>query len=160
MNEKPTLPKCVIYTDGAYSHQYGIGGWAWVHMERGTGKIASFMETGYTYNTTSNRMEMTAAIKALEFLPSASDIFMYTDSKYLQQGFDLWMHNWKKSGWKTSSKEPVKNQDLWEILLQLKSRHIISMRWVKGHSGHHGNELVDRLAKEAVGKGKIMLQYR
>lgn len=101
-------------------------------------------------NTTNNRMEMLAAISALEALKRRCNVILTTDSKYLKDGISRWLPNWKKRGWKTVNREPVKNEDLWRRLDYLASKHNIDWRWVKGHRGHTENERADRLANEAI----------
>jgi ribonuclease HI len=136
----------VIYTDGACRGNPGPGGW---------GAILSYGETekelyGSAPDTTNNRMELTAAIAALDALSRACSVDLYTDSQYVRQGVLEWMANWKKRGWKTAAKKPVKNQDLWQALDQAMARHDINWHWVKGHAGVPGNERADELANLAI----------
>lgn len=135
-----------IYTDGACKGNPGPGGWgAWLRY--GDKEKELF---GGELNTTNNRMELMAAIKGLEILTRPCKVKLTTDSEYLRKGVLEWMDNWKKRGWKTASKQPVKNQDLWMLLDNALSQHEISWHWVKGHSGHPGNERADQLANRGV----------
>lgn len=135
-----------IYTDGACKGNPGPGGWgAWLRY--GSNEKELF---GGELNTTNNRMELMAAIQALEVLSRPCSVKLTTDSEYLRKGVLEWMANWKKRGWKTASKQPVKNQDLWMRLDDAISKHEISWHWVKGHSGHPGNEKADELANKGV----------
>jgi ribonuclease HI len=138
--------KMEIYTDGACSGNPGPGGWGALLRYKGVEKELS----GYEPDTTNNRMELTAAIRALEALNKSCDIEFYTDSKYVMDGVTQWMKGWKAKGWKTAAKKPVKNQDLWQELDELVSQHNINWHWVKGHSGHKENEIVDKLATDAI----------
>lgn len=135
-----------IFTDGACSGNPGPGGWG--ALLRCDGKEKEL--NGGEVLTTNNRMEMMAAIKALEALKYPCEVDLYTDSKYLKDGITQWIHGWKKKNWHTASKEPVKNADLWQILDPLTQRHQIIWHWVKGHSGHIENERVDALARQAI----------
>ena len=137
--------KEIIYTDGACSGNPGKGGWAAVVINETNEKIISGSEN----LTTNNRMELTAVIKALE-LTVTSNITVFTDSKYVKNGIEDWINNWKKNGWKTASKGPVKNKDLWEALDQLNVNNNIKWEWVKGHSNDKYNNLVDEKAREAI----------
>jgi ribonuclease HI len=139
------LNKEIIYTDGACSGNPGKGGWAAVIINKTNEKIISGSEN----LTTNNRMELTAVIKALE-LTITNNVTVFTDSKYVKDGIESWINNWKKNGWKTASKEPVKNKDLWEVLDQLKENKNIKWEWVKGHSNDKYNNLVDEKAREAI----------
>ncbi len=139
------LNKEIIYTDGACSGNPGKGGWAAVIINETNEKIISGSEN----LTTNNRMELTAVIKALE-LTVTNNITVFTDSKYVKNGIEDWINNWKKNGWKTASKGPVKNKDLWEVLDQLKENKNIKWEWVKGHSNDKYNNLVDEKAREAI----------
>jgi len=135
-----------IYTDGACKGNPGPGGWgAWLRF--GANEKELF---GGEKNTTNNRMELLAAIQALEALNRPCDIKLTTDSEYLRKGVLEWMQGWKKRGWKTAAKQPVKNQDLWVRLDDAIQRHNIQWHWVKGHSGHEGNEKADMLANKGV----------
>jgi len=108
------------------------------------------MMHGGEADTTNNRMELTAAIKALNVLKDDSSVVLYTDSKYVMDGINEWMPNWKKRGWKTAARKPVKNQDLWQGLDEAIGRHKIDWRWVKGHAGNPGNEMADELANKGI----------
>ena len=135
-----------IYTDGACRGNPGPGGWGALLRYRGHEKSLKGAEA----NTTNNRMELQAAINALQALKRPSQVDLTTDSKYVKDGITQWMDNWKKRGWKTSAKKPVKNEDLWRTLDELVSKHHVNWHWVKGHSGHDENEYVDQLANEAI----------
>lgn len=135
-----------IYTDGACSGNPGPGGWG-VLLRYGAKEKELF---GGEKDTTNNRMELTAVIRALEALTRPVKVRLHTDSTYVMQGITKWIHGWKKNGWKTSSKEPVKNADLWQELENATQRHTIEWRWVKGHAGHDGNERADGLANKGV----------
>jgi ribonuclease HI len=135
-----------IFTDGACRGNPGPGGWGALLRYRGREKLLKGSET----LTTNNRMEMTAAIAALAALKRDSDVVLNTDSRYVMEGIDRWLATWKRRGWKTAGRKPVKNEDLWRRLDEVSRRHRIQWRWIKGHSGHPENELVDRLANEAI----------
>ena len=135
-----------IYTDGACSGNPGPGGWGALLRYGDHEKELS----GGEAETTNNRMEMQAVISALESLKEPCTINLYTDSKYVIQGMTEWLEGWKRKGWKTASKKPVKNVDLWQTLEALTSQHHITWHWVKGHAGHAENERVDALAVAAV----------
>ncbi|KTD06438.1 ribonuclease HI [Legionella gratiana] len=135
-----------IYTDGACKGNPGPGGWGVLLRYKGQEKTLH----GGEVHTTNNRMELMAAIKGLEALKRSCTVDLYTDSQYLRQGMMDWLPNWKMKGWRNSKKEPVKNADLWMLLDELASRHQINWHWVKGHSGHLENELVDALANQAI----------
>lgn len=135
-----------IYTDGACRGNPGPGGWG-ATLEMGE----HFRElSGAEAMTTNNRMELMAVISALEALKRPVPIKLYTDSEYVRRGITEWLKSWKARGWKTADRKPVKNQDLWERLDAIASRHDIEWHWVKGHSGVPGNERVDRLANAAI----------
>lgn len=138
-----------IYTDGACRNNPGPGGWGALLRFGDHEKCLS----GFEPATTNNRMELTAAIEALKCLQEPCQIILTTDSQYVRQGITLWLAAWKKSGWRTKSKEPVKNQDLWQALDLCNSVHQIEWRWVKGHSGHVENDRVDQLATSAIDIG-------
>ncbi len=138
--------KIYIYTDGACKGNPGPGGWGALMVYNSTEK--EFY--GGEQHTTNNRMEMTAAIKALSQLTRPCDVVLTTDSQYLRQGITQWIANWKKRGWKTAAKQPVKNKDLWQQLDELEQKHSISWNWVKGHSGHSENERADELANKGI----------
>lgn len=135
-----------IFTDGACRGNPGPGGWGALLRYGGREKELS----GAAAQTTNNRMELTAAIKALEAVTEPCRISLTTDSNYVKNGIMQWIGGWKRRGWRTASKSPVKNQDLWQRLDELALRHEIEWRWVKGHSGHAENERVDALANEAI----------
>ncbi len=135
-----------IYTDGACSGNPGPGGWGAILIFKGSRKELS----GGERETTNNRMELMAAIGALEALKRPCDIRLHTDSMYLKDGVTKWIHGWKKNGWKTADKKPVKNVDLWQRLEEAAAKHKISWRWVRGHDGHEMNEAADALARAAV----------
>ena len=136
-----------IYTDGACSGNPGIGGWGVVNLENNNDPI--FLNGGDN-NTTNNRMELSAALNALKFFKEKKELTIITDSKYLKDGIQSWIQNWKKNGWKTASKKPVKNKELWIELDELISRHNISWEWVKGHAGNKHNEKADYLARRYI----------
>ena len=138
-----------IYTDGACSGNPGRGGWGALLVYRGRA-----MEIcGGERDTTNNRMELMAAIHALEALNRPSRARLHTDSVYLRDGITRWIARWKKNGWKTASKKPVKNVDLWQRLDKVVENHDLEWHWVKGHSGHRGNERADRLARDGMARG-------
>jgi ribonuclease HI len=139
-------PHVIIHTDGACSGNPGPGGW---------GAILSYGEhekelKGGEPHTTNNRMELMGAISALEALKRPSTVELHTDSKYVHDGISKWIHGWKRNGWKTADKKPVKNVDLWQRLDQAIQRHEVHWRWVKGHAGHELNERADKLAVAAI----------
>lgn len=135
-----------IHTDGACSGNPGPGGWGAILEYNGHEKELSGAEA----ETTNNRMELMAAIAALEALKRSSQVRLVTDSVYVRDGVTKWIHGWKKNGWKTAAKKPVKNEDLWRRLDDVASRHHVQWEWVKGHSGHPENERADALAREAI----------
>ena len=135
-----------IYTDGACKGNPGPGGWGVILRFNTQEKELKGAEP----HTTNNRMELMAAIQGLMALTRPCEVALYTDSQYLRQGMMGWLAQWKKSGWRNSKKEPVKNMDLWQQLDTLAQRHKISWHWVKGHSGHPENERADVLANEAI----------
>ena len=138
--------KIKIYTDGACSGNPGKGGWGALIQENDNEKKLS----GSELNTTNNRMELTAVIKALEQYDEAREIEVFTDSKYVMQGITEWIKNWKNNHWKTSQKKDVKNKDLWILLDTVSAKHDIKWSWVKGHAGDYGNEIADKLATQAI----------
>lgn len=135
-----------IYTDGACRGNPGPGGWGVLLRYNGTEKELY----GGEAHTTNNRMELLAAIMALEGLTRPCDVVLYTDSRYVMQGITEWMDNWKRRGWKTAGKKPVLNVDLWQRLDRAAGRHRIKWQWVRGHSGHPENERADRLANRGI----------
>ena len=135
-----------IYTDGACKGNPGPGGWGAVLRTDGEEKELF----GGEPHTTNNRMELTAVIRALELLKPPCQIEVYTDSQYVQKGITEWLRGWKARGWKTASKEPVKNVDLWKRLDECAASHEIEWHWVRGHAGHAGNERADALANRGV----------
>ena len=135
-----------IFTDGACKGNPGPGGWGVLLRYNGTEKTLF----GGDKTTTNNRMELLAAIRGLAALSEPCDVKLTTDSQYVRKGVTEWIHNWKKNGWKTSDKKPVKNSDLWQELDTQSQRHQIEWRWVKGHSGHRENEIADQLANQGV----------
>ncbi|GAB3629836.1 ribonuclease HI [Pandoraea terrae] len=141
-----TLPQVEIFTDGACKGNPGPGGWgAW--LKSGDHEKELF---GGELNTTNNRMELLAVIRALEALTKPCHIVLHTDSQYVQKGISEWIHGWKARGWKTAAKAPVKNADLWQLLDAVSQKHEIDWRWIKGHAGHEGNERADQLANRGV----------
>ncbi|PCJ29864.1 MAG: ribonuclease HI [Rickettsiales bacterium] len=139
-----SLPFVEIYTDGACSGNPGPGGW---------GALLIFEDTqkeifGYDIETTNNKMEIFAAISALNILKKSCRVNLYTDSKYVQKGITEWIHNWQRNGWRKSDNKPVKNVELWQSLQQKIEKHEINWCWVKGHSNNKGNDIADRLAVE------------
>jgi ribonuclease HI len=139
-----------IYTDGSCNTTTGDGGWAYLLVYGKAKKEAS----GHEANTTNNRMELTAAVKALEALKEPCNVTLTTDSQYLRKAFtEGWLNTWQRNGWKTANKDAVKNQDLWEELLELSSKHTLTWEWTEGHAGHPENERVDKLALKARRQG-------
>ena len=141
-----TRPKVVIHTDGACSGNPGPGGWGAI-LESGPHRKEL---KGGEAQTTNNRMELTAAIEALEALKKPSDVELYTDSNYLRGGITGWIKGWKRNGWRTADKKPVKNVELWQRLEQAEAPHRVDWHWVKGHAGHGENERADELAREGL----------
>lgn len=147
MSEAPReRPSIVIYTDGACSGNPGPGGWGAILM---SGSHRKEIHGGEAH-TTNNRMELMAVIAALEALKFASDIELFTDSQYVKNGITEWIHGWKRNGWKTADKKPVKNAELWQQLDEARKRHKIEWKWVKGHAGHPENERADELARLGI----------
>jgi len=135
-----------MYADGACRGNPGPGGWG--VLLRFGGRERSLH--GGAASTTNNRMELTAVIRGLEALKRPCRVQLYTDSQYVQKGITQWIHDWKRRGWRTADKKPVKNVDLWQQLEALAARHVVSWHWVKGHAGHDGNERADALANLGV----------
>ena len=140
------MKKIDIYTDGACRGNPGPGGWGVLLI---AGKRTKTMHGGDP-ETTNNRMELTAAIEALNALKGSRNVVLHTDSKYVMDGINEWMPNWKKRGWTTAAKKPVKNKDLWQALDEAVARHEIEWKWVKGHDGNEGNEMADLLANRGI----------
>ena len=140
------LPRVTIYTDGACDPNPGPGGWAALLRFKGQEKIL----TGSDPDSTNNRMELTAAISALETLKRPCSVDLYTDSEYVKNGITSWINGWKRNGWRTADKKPVKNVDLWKRLDDALKHHQVRWHWVKGHAGHAMNERADELAREGL----------
>ncbi|GJG95827.1 ribonuclease HI [Cupriavidus pauculus] len=140
------MQEVTIYSDGACKGNPGPGGWGAVLVSAGHEKELF----GGENPTTNNRMELMAVIEALRALKRPCVINIYTDSQYVQKGISEWIHGWKKRGWQTADKKPVKNADLWQILDELRQPHTVEWHWVRGHNGHPGNERADRLANRGV----------
>ncbi len=136
----------VIFTDGACSGNPGPGGWGAVMIY---GEHRKELEGGEQH-TTNNRMELLGAIRALEALKRHTVVELHTDSSYLKNGITQWIHGWKRNGWKTADKKPVKNAELWQQLDELRSKHTVDWHWVKGHAGHPENERADELARSGM----------
>lgn len=145
-----------VYTDGACRGNPGPGGWG-VLLRMGGHEKELF---GGEVDTTNNRMELTAVIRALEALKRPVRVRVHTDSQYVQKGISEWIHAWKKRGWLTADKRPVKNVELWRALDELASLHRVEWRWVKGHAGHAGNERADALARRGIATLKTKVQRR
>jgi len=143
--------RVVIYTDGACSGNPGPGGWGAILSFRGREREL----WGGEADTTNNRMELMAAIRALEALKRPSAVEIHTDSQYVRNGITQWMHGWKRNGWRTASKQPVKNQELWRELDRLAGIHEVEWHWVKGHAGHEENERADALARRGVEEARF-----
>ena len=139
--------KISICTDGACSGNPGIGGWGVVILVPGDDPVHL---NGGSNNTTNNQMELTATIEGLQYFKESKQILIITDSKYVINGIESWIKNWKKNGWKTASKKPVKNKDLWEKLDKEITKHTIEWHWVKGHAGNDNNEKADYLARRFI----------
>ncbi len=147
---EPARPHVELFTDGACSGNPGPGGWAFVLRHPASGK--EIERSGGEAMTTNNRMELLAVIEGLRALTKPSRVDLTSDSQYVLNGLKEWMAAWKKRGWKTADKKPVKNQDLWEILDELSNRHEIRFHWIRGHNEHPENERCDRLAVAARDK--------
>ena len=135
-----------IYTDGACSGNPGPGGWGALMLCNGEEKELS----GGEAETTNNRMEMLAAIQAFQALKKPTKVRLHTDSTYLKDGITKWIANWKRNGWRTAAKKPVRNADLWQLLEEVMKPHNVEWHWVKGHSGHPENERADELARQGM----------
>ena len=143
---EPAKPNITIYTDGACSGNPGPGGWGAILIS-GEHRKELF---GGERETTNNRMELMAAIEALDALKRSSNVVLHTDSTYVKDGITKWIHGWRRSGWRTAAKKPVKNSELWQRLDEASKRHDIDWCWVKGHAGHPENERDDELARSGV----------
>lgn len=135
-----------IFTDGACKGNPGPGGWGALIVADGVERELFGGET----NTTNNRMELLAVIRALEAMPEKSTLRVFTDSQYVQKGITEWLDNWRRRGWKTAARKPVKNADLWQTLSALADQRNVDWQWVRGHNGHAGNERADQLANRGV----------
>lgn len=145
------MPDLFAYTDGACSGNPGPGGWGALLIAREGDTVLKQRElSGGEPDTTNNRMELLAAIHALESLSRASQITIITDSQYVKNGVTSWIHGWKKNGWKTAAKKPVKNAELWQRIDAAQARHTVTWEWVKGHAGHPENERADALARAGM----------
>ncbi len=143
---KPSKPQVTIYTDGACAGNPGPGGWGVILIYGSRRKELS----GGAAATTNNRMELTAAISALEALTKPARVDIHTDSEYVQKGISAWIKGWKRNGWRTSTKQPVKNAELWQRLDAAQARHEVHWHWVRGHAGHAENERADELARQGM----------
>ena len=141
-----SLTPVIIHTDGACSGNPGPGGWGAILK---FGDVEKELKGGEAH-TTNNRMELMGAISALEALKKPCRVDLHTDSQYLRSGVTQWIHGWKRNGWRTADKKPVKNEDLWRRLDEAASRHTIDWRWIKGHAGHAMNERADELARQGM----------
>ncbi|MEM9641510.1 MAG: ribonuclease HI [Pseudomonadota bacterium] len=145
------MAEIIAHTDGACSGNPGPGGWGVVIQAREGTRIVKERElNGGAAETTNNRMELTAAIEALRALERTTALTIVTDSTYVRDGITKWIHGWKRNGWKTSAKKPVKNADLWQDLETEASRHQVTWDWIKGHAGHPENERADALARDGM----------
>lgn len=145
------MPDLFAYTDGACSGNPGPGGWGALLVAREGDTVVKERElSGGEALTTNNRMELLAAIHALESLARPSTITVVTDSAYVKNGISSWMHGWKRNGWRTADKKPVKNVELWQRLDEARTRHDVTWKWVKGHAGHPENERADALARAGM----------
>jgi ribonuclease HI len=146
------LKKIEIFTDGACRGNPGPGGWG--ALLRYNGKERHLY--GGEVNTTNNRMELMAAIESLKALKEICEVDLTTDSQYVRKGITEWMTNWRKNGWRTADKKPVKNSDLWQLLDTQCARHSVNWHWVKGHSGHRENEIADQLANRGIDEMSVL----
>ena len=144
------MRRTTIYTDGACLGNPGPGGWAALLVDDGSRHEIS----GYEPATTNNRMELRAAVEALRALEEPSQVDLHTDSQYLRNGMSEWLARWKRNGWRTADRKPVKNVDLWQELDGLAARHDVRWHWVRGHAGHPENERCDALANEAIRRAR------
>ena len=150
------MPDLYAYTDGACSGNPGPGGWGAILIARDGDTVLKERElNGGAPETTNNQMELLAAISALEALDRASTVTVVTDSSYVKDGITSWIHGWKKRGWKTAGKKPVKNEELWKRLDAANARHDVTWEWVKGHAGHPENEKADELARAGMAPYKL-----
>lgn len=144
------MGRATIWTDGACVGNPGPGGWgAIVESEAGRRELS-----GYEPATTNNRMELRAAVEALGTLPEPTEVDLHTDSQYLRNGMAEWLARWKRNGWRTADRKPVKNVDLWQALDALAGRHAVRWHWLRGHTGHPENERCDALANEAIRRAR------
>jgi ribonuclease HI len=145
------MPELFAYTDGACSGNPGPGGWGVLMIARESGAVVKERELkGGEPQTTNNRMELMAAISALEALNRPVEITIVTDSAYVKNGVTEWIHGWKRNGWRTAAKDPVKNAELWQRLDAAQGQHKVTWRWIKGHAGHAENERADALARAGM----------
>lgn len=145
------MAELFAYTDGACSGNPGPGGWGALLIARDGERVVKTRELkGGEVETTNNRMELLAAIHALEALERPSSLTVVTDSAYVKGGITAWLHNWKRNNWRTATKKPVKNEDLWRRLDAANARHQVTWKWVKGHAGHPENERADELARAGM----------
>jgi ribonuclease HI len=150
------MPHLFAYTDGACSGNPGPGGWGVLMVARDGGHVVKERElSGGEAMTTNNRMELMAAISALEALARDTEITVVTDSAYVKNGVTEWIHGWKRNGWRTAGRDPVKNADLWQRLDLAQQRHKVVWRWIKGHAGHAENERADALARAGMAPFKV-----
>jgi ribonuclease HI len=145
------LPLVIVHTDGACSGNPGPGGWGAILK---FGDVEKELKGGEP-DTTNNRMELLAAISALEAMKKPVSMDLYTDSQYVRGGITSWIHNWKRNGWKTADRKPVKNADLWQRLDAALKGHTVRWHWVKGHAGHAENERADQLAREGLAESRV-----
>jgi ribonuclease HI len=150
VNDKSDLPHVIIHTDGACSGNPGPGGWGAILK---FGDVEKELKGGEA-DTTNNRMELLAAISALEAMKKKVSADIYTDSQYVRGGITGWIHNWKRNGWRTADKKPVKNVDLWQRLDDAMKQHDVRWHWVKGHAGHAENERADQLARDGLAENR------
>ncbi len=150
MSNADKKPHVQLFTDGACSGNPGPGGWAYILKHPASGSVRE--QSGAERETTNNRMELQAVIEGLRALKKPSFVDLTSDSQYVLKGLDEWIDGWKRRGWKTASKQPVKNQDLWETLDLLRAEHEIRFHWIKGHNMHAENERCDAMAVEAYRK--------
>lgn len=150
------MPMVELYTDGACSGNPGPGGWAYILKHPASGKETG--DSGGERHTTNNRMELLAVISGLSALKRPTRVEVYSDSQYVLNGLNEWMDSWKRRGWKTADKKPVKNQDLWEQLDALRATHSLTYHWIRGHNEHPENERCDRMAvaaRDAAARGDL-----